>query len=62
VHDVRVHGRRREIAATAAGFVATLVGQVDVDPAGEEVLQVPLALAVAKQHEGVRHSRILPDH
>ena len=28
-----------------------LLGQIDVAPAGEQVLQVPLALAVAHEHE-----------
>jgi len=61
VQDVGTHVGRREITAAAARLVAALVGQVDVDPAREEVLQVPLALPVAKQDKGVRHSRILPD-
>ena len=54
----RMSGRTlgaREIATAAAGFVAALLGQVDVDPPGEQVLQVPLALPVAKQDERVRH-------
>ena len=34
---------------------AALVGEVDVDPAGEEVLGVPLALAVAEQDQRVGH-------
>ncbi len=45
----------REIRAAAPGFLATMVGEVDVDPPGEEVLQVPVALAVAQQHERGRH-------
>jgi hypothetical protein len=36
------------------GFGAALVGEVDVDPAGEQVLGVPLALAVAEQDQAVR--------
>ena len=32
---------------------AALVGEVDVDPAGEQVLGVPVALAVAEQDQGV---------
>ena len=55
VQDVGPHAGVREVAAAAAGFVAALVGQVDVDPTGEQVLQVPLALPVAKQDERVRH-------
>ena len=37
-----------------------LGGQVDVHPAGEAVLQVPLALAMAQQDEG-RQGRITPE-
>jgi hypothetical protein len=33
------------------------VGQVDVDPAGEAVLEVPLALAVAQQDQA-RHAKL----
>ena len=54
----RMSGRTpacREIAPAAPRFVAALFGEVDVDPAGEQVLQVPLALPVAKQDERVRH-------
>ena len=47
VQHVGPHLRAREIAPAAARFVASLVGQVDVDPTGEQVLQVPLALTVA---------------
>ncbi|BCG91912.1 hypothetical protein MesoLj131a_07760 [Mesorhizobium sp. 131-2-1] len=32
-----------------------LLGQIYVAPAGEQVLQVPFALAVAHEHEGSRH-------
>ena len=37
--------------AGLARFVAALLGQVDVDPAGEQVLEIPDALAVTQQHE-----------
>ena len=55
-----------QILAALARLVAALFGQVDVDPAREQVLQVPGALAVAEHHERVRHAippartRILP--
>jgi hypothetical protein len=38
--------------AALARLGLALGGQVDVDPAGEAVFEVPLALAVAKQDEG----------
>ena len=38
--------------AAAPRLGLALVGEVDVDPAGEEVLRVPLALAVPEQHQG----------
>jgi hypothetical protein len=44
----------------AAGLGLTLRGQVDVDPAGEEVLGVPFALAVPQQYQGPNHGSILP--
>ena len=37
--------------AAAPGLGLALGGQVDVDPAGEQVLRVPLALAVPEQHQ-----------
>ena len=42
---------RLELAAGRARLRDALLGQVDVAPAGEQVLQVPLALAVAHEHE-----------
>ena len=44
------------------GLLAALLAEGDVDPAREEVLGVPRALAVAQQHEPVRrtcHARSL---
>ena len=52
-------GSRQQLAA-GLGLGAALVGQVDVDPAGEEVLRVPVALAVAEQHQG-RHVMACPE-
>src|SRR5690606_9451490 len=45
--------------ATGGGrFLAPLVGEFDIDPAGEAVVQVPLALAVARQYEFTGHCRL----
>ena len=44
-----------EQLTAALGLGLALGGEVDVDPAGEQVLLVPVALAVAKQHEGGGH-------
>lgn len=35
----------------ALGFQHALLGQVGIPPAGEQVLQVPLALAMAHEHK-----------
>ena len=43
-------GREHELAA-ARGFALTALAEVDVDPAGEPVGQVPFALAVAEQDQ-----------
>ncbi len=40
-----------QLFASALGFHHTLFGQVRVTPAGEQVLEVPLALAMAHEHE-----------
>ena len=53
VHDVGRDGGAREVATGAPSLVGTLLGQGDIDPAGELVLEVPSALAVAQQHERV---------
>src|SRR5215212_1098911 len=44
-----------ELPTTAQRLGTALVGERDVDPAGEEVLGVPDALAVAEQDDGVGH-------
>ncbi len=44
-----------EELATALGFAEALLVEVDVHPAGEQVLGVPLALAVAEQDQLVGH-------
>src|SRR5690606_18109309 len=59
VDDVRRNSRVTQEVTAAKGFVGALVGQRDIDPAGEEVLGVPVALAVAEQDKGVGHGAIL---
>src|SRR5690606_34637751 len=60
VHDVgRDAGLGEELTA-ALRLLGPLLRQGDVHPAGEQVLGVPFALAVAEQHEGVGHGSILP--
>ena len=57
VHDVRQDRRLLELLAGADRLGPALLRQVDVDPAGEEVLRVPVALAVPDEHQGVGHGR-----
>jgi hypothetical protein len=52
VHDVRKDAGLCELLTATHGLNPALVGEVDVDPSGEEVLGVPLTLAVSKQDEG----------
>ncbi len=40
-----------KLAAGLARLGDALVGQIDIAPAGEQVLQVPVALAVTHEHE-----------
>ena len=48
--------------AATDGFCYTLLREVYVDPAGEEIARVPFALAVAEQDQGVvGHGSILPN-
>jgi len=46
--------------ASVPGLGTALLGQRHIDPAGEEILRIPFALAVAEQHKGVSHGPILP--
>ena len=55
VHDVGQQVVLDEQRAAAHGLGHALLGEVDVDPAGEQVLLVPVALAVAEQHERADH-------
>src|SRR5205085_10799992 len=49
--DVEPQALRLELAAGGARFSDALLAQIDVAPAGEQVFEIPFALAVAYQHE-----------
>src|SRR5690606_34476593 len=49
--DVEGQARIAQRAAGVARLAAPLLREVDVRPAGEEVLQGPVALAVAHEHQ-----------
>src|ERR1019366_9356047 len=49
--NVELDPLRLELAAGLARLGDALVGQVDIAPAGEQVLQVPVALAVTHEHK-----------
>ena len=51
---VEIEAVARQQPPRAPRFLDPLVGQPDVPPAGEPILQIPLRLAVAQQDEG-RH-------
>ena len=55
VQDVGQEAGLVQELAAAPGLRLALVGQVDVDPAGEQVLRVPLALPVTEQHQRRSH-------
>ena len=55
VHDAGQQVVLDEQLAAAPGLGLALGREVDVDPPGEEVLLVPVALPVAEQHERGRH-------
>ena len=55
VHDVGEYAGVAQELARPDALGAALVVERDVDPPGEEVLGVPLALAVAEQDQGVGH-------
>jgi len=52
--ESRQHALFGEQSPGGARFLRALFGHVDIPPAGEAVLEVPLRLAVAEQDEG-RH-------
>ena len=60
--DVGQQVRVLDQLAAAHRLGATLLGEVDVDPAGEEVLLVPVGLAVAQQDERVSRHASQPSH
>ena len=49
-------GLAQQVGA-ALGLGEALLVEVDVDPAGEQVLRVPFAVPVAQQDERVGHGR-----
>ncbi|GAP59238.1 hypothetical protein AHiyo1_24920 [Arthrobacter sp. Hiyo1] len=55
VQDVRENVVLDQKLSAAGCFLAALVVQVDVHPAGEQVLGVPVAVAVAQQNQLVSH-------
>ena len=54
VEDVGQEARRCEQLAGALGLGDALLAEAHVDPAGEQVLLVPVAVAVAQEDQGVR--------
>ena len=40
-----------QLLASLLGFLHALLGEVDITPSGEQVFQIPLALAVTHQHQ-----------
>jgi hypothetical protein len=58
--DVEGKPLRLELAAGLMGFLHALLGEVDIAPAGEQVFQIPFALAMPHEYEKtVRHCRLL---
>src|SRR5207248_9414250 len=49
--DVEAQALRFQLAAGSTRFGDALLAQIDVAPSGEQVLEIPLALAVANEHE-----------
>ena len=60
VQDIGSESRFYQQLTGPGGFGAALISEGYVNPAGEEVLLVPFAFAVAQQHEVVSHISILP--
>jgi hypothetical protein len=57
VLHVGEHAMLDEELARALRLLEADVAESHVDPTGEQVLLVPFAVAVAQQHERVRHGR-----
>jgi len=55
VRHVELQPLLAQQAPGGGGFLAALFGEVHVHPAGEAVIQVPLALAMAQQYEFAGH-------
>jgi hypothetical protein len=53
--DMRHDILAQQIAAGPHGFLPALLGQIDIDPPGEKVLDIPGALAVANQDQCSGH-------
>src|SRR5208283_2742203 len=49
--DIEADILRIELAPGGARFLDTVVGEANVTPTGEEVFQIPVALAVPYEHE-----------
>src|SRR5215467_6853384 len=49
--DVELDSLRLELTPGLASLGDALFGEVDVAPTGEQIFQVPIALAVAHEHE-----------
>ena len=62
MQDVGQQARLGEELAAALGFGLALLGEADVDPSGEEVELVPVALAVAEEDQriGRGHAAMIP--
>ncbi len=57
--DIELDAVIGERLAAGIGFLYAEFGQVRVTPAGKQVLQVPVALAMAHEHEGTGHRQFL---
>ena len=59
VVEIRLEALRLDELAGGARFVDALFGQVRILPAGEQVLEVPVALSVADEDESSGHRGVL---
>jgi hypothetical protein len=57
VNDIGEEAGLSEEFTAANGLGDTLLIEVDIDPAGEKVFSIPLALTVAEQDERIRGIR-----
>ena len=57
---IKLHPQRLEALTGMGGFLHTQRGQFGITPAGEQVFQVPITLAVPHQHQKpLRHMFLL---